>query len=90
MYARFLRLVRGLGHLMTFPEKLETIHENDLFDMFSETSYLVHIPVMIPATSRSAQRSFIGLRRFKTYFRSTWVNNVSVTSQSLKGHMPPL
>ena len=73
-----------------FSEMLETMHENNLFDMFSEISYLVHIPAVIPATSRSTQRSFIALRRFKTYFRSTWGNNVSVTSQLLKGHMPPL
>ena len=55
------------------------MHENDLFDMFSEFSYLVHIPAVMPATSRSAQRSFIALRRLKTYLRSTWSNNVSVT-----------
>ena len=89
MYASF-RLVRGLGYLMTVSEMLETMHENDPFDMFSDTSYLVHIPAVIPATSRSAQRSFSALRRLKTYLRSTWVNNVSVTSQLLKGHMPPL
>ena len=89
MYASF-RLVRGLGYLMTFSEMLETMHENNLFDMFSEFSYLVHIPAVIPATSPSAQRPFIALRRFKTYFRSTWGNNVSVPSQLLNGHMPPL
>ena len=89
MYASF-RLVRGLGYLMTVSEMLETMRKNDLFDMFSEFSYLVHIPAVIPATSRSAQRSFIALRRLKTYLRSTWDNNVSVTSQLFKGHMPPL
>ena len=71
MYASFCP-VRGLGYLMTFSEMLETMHENNLFDMFSEFSYLVHIPAVIPATSPSAQRSFIALRRFKTYFRSTY------------------
>ena len=77
---------------MTVSEMLETMHENDLFDMFSEFSYLVHIPAVMPATSRSAQRSFIALRRLKTYLRSTWSNNVSVTVHLLilKGHMPTL
>ena len=91
MYESF-GLVRGLGYLMTFSEMLETMHENNLFDMFSEFSYLVHIPAVIPATSRSAQRSFTALRRLKTYFRSTWGNNVSVTLHLLilKGHMPTL
>ena len=82
------RLVRGLGYLMTVSKMLETMHENDLFERFSEFSYLVHIPTVIPA-SRSAQRLFSALRRLKTYLRSTW-GNVSVTSQLLKGHMPPL
>ena len=57
--------MRGLGYLMTVSEMLETMHENDLFDMFSEISYLVHLPAVIPATSRSAQRSFSALRRLK-------------------------
>ena len=84
--------MRRLGYLMTVSEMLETMHENDLFDMFSEFSYVVHIPAVMPATSRSAQRSFIALRRLKTYLRSTWGNNVSVTVHLLilKGHMPTL
>ena len=82
--------MRGLGYLMTFSEMLETMNENNLYDKFSEFSYLVHIPAVIPATSRSAQRLFIALRLFKTYFRSTWGNNVLLTSQLLKGHTPPL
>ena len=57
---------------------------------FQSFFYLVHIPAVIPATSRSAQRLFIALRLFKTYFRSTWGNNVLLTSQLLKGHTPPL
>ena len=48
MYASFRR-VRGLGY-MTVPEMLETMHKNDLFDMFpvfssmypwSDTCYIV-------------------------------------------------
>ena len=50
---------------------LQTMHENDLFDMFPEFSSVVHILAVIPATSCSAERSFSGLRRLKTYLRST-------------------
>ena len=57
MYASF-RLVHGLGYLVTVSEMLETMHENDLFDMFSEISYLVNILAVKPATLCSAQRSF--------------------------------
>ena len=55
-------------------------------------SCLVHIPAMIPATSRSAERSFNALRRLKPYRRSALDNNVSVTLPLLilKGHMPTL
>ena len=57
---------------MTVSEMLETVHENDLFDMFPEFSNVVHILAVIPATSCSAERSFSALRRLKTYLpRST-------------------
>ena len=69
MYASFRR-VRGLGY-MTVSEMLQTMHENDLFDMFPEFSSVVHIHAVIPATSCCAERSFSGLRRLKTYLRST-------------------
>ena len=69
MYSSFRR-VRGLGY-MTISEMLQTMHENDLFDMFPEFSKVVHILAVIPVTSRSAERSFSGLRRLKTYVRST-------------------
>ena len=69
MYASFRR-VRGLGY-MTVSEMLQTMHEHDLFDMFPEFSSVVHILAVIPATSCSAERSFSGLRRLKTYLRST-------------------
>ena len=69
MYASFRR-VRGLGY-MTVSEMLQTMHENDLFDMFPEFSSVVHILAVIPATSCSAERSFSGLCRLKTYLRST-------------------
>ena len=69
MYASFRR-VRGLGY-MTVSEMLETMHENDLFDMLPEFSNVVHILAVIPATSCPAERSFSTLRRLKTYLRST-------------------
>ena len=57
---------------MTVSEMLETMQENDLFDIFPEFSKVVHILAVIPATSRcSAERSFSALRRLKTYLRST-------------------
>ena len=81
----------GLGY-MTFPETLETMHENDLFDMLPVFSNAVHILGVIPFTLCSAERSFSVLHRLKTYLRSTMGNNVSVTSHllTLKGHMPTL
>ena len=69
MYASFRR-VRGLGY-MTVSKMLETMHENDLFDMLREFSSVVHILAVIPATSWSPERSFSALRRLKTYLRST-------------------
>ena len=90
MYARFCR-VRGLSY-MTVPEILETMHKNDVFDMFPVFSNVIHILGVIPATLCSAERSFSALRRLKTYLLSTMGNNASVTSHllALKGHMPTL
>ena len=51
---------------MTFPEMLETMHENDLFDMLPVFSNAVHILGVIPATLCSAERSFRVLQRLKT------------------------
>ena len=80
MYASFRR-VRGLGY-MTVSEMLQTMHENDLFDMFPEFSSVVHILTVITATSCSAERSFSGLRRLKTLVTSHLL--------TLKGNMPTL
>ena len=44
-----LFVVCGLDHI-TVPEMLETMHENDLFDMFPVFSNVVHILGVIPAT----------------------------------------
>ena len=90
MYASFRR-VRGLSY-MTFPEMLETMHENDLLDMLPVFPNAVHILGVIPFTLCFAERSFSVLHRLKTYLRSTMGNNVTVTSHllTLKGHMPTL
>ena len=91
MYASFRR-VRGLGY-MTVPEMLETVHENDQFDMFPVFSNVVHMLGVIPANLCSAQRSFSALHRLKTYLSSTMGNNVSVTSYSfinIERHMPTM
>ena len=69
MYASFRRM-RRLGY-MTVSEILETMYENDLFDIFPEFSKVVHILAVIPATSCSVERSFSALRRLKTYLRNT-------------------
>ena len=68
MFESFRR-VRGLGY-MTVSETLETMHENDLFDMSPQFSNVVHILAVIPTASCSAERSFSALRRLKTYLRS--------------------
>ena len=76
MYASFRR-VRGLGY-MTVSEILETMHQNDLFDIFPEFSKVVHILAVLPATSCSAKRSFSALRRLKTFLRSTMGQHIAL------------
>ena len=90
MYATFRR-ARGLGYI-TVSETLETMQENDLFDIFPEFSKVVHILAVIPATSCSAERSFSALRRLKTYLAGPWGNKVSAALHllTLKGRMPAL
>ena len=89
MYASFHR-VRGLGY-MTVSEILETVYENDLFDMFPEFSNVAHILAVIPATSCSAERSFSALRRLKTYLRSTMgqqhVSNITLINSVVNNDM---
>ena len=41
--------MNSLGY-MTVPEMLETMHENDLFDMFRVFSNVVHILGVVPAS----------------------------------------
>ena len=57
--------------LKTAADVIETLHANRLFEMVPEFSKVVSILAVIPATSCSAERSFSGLRRLKTYLRST-------------------
>ena len=58
MYASF-RSVRVLGY-MTVSEMLGSNAGEDLFDIFPEFSKVVHILVVISATSRcSAERSLV-------------------------------
>ena len=89
MYASFHR-VHGLGY-MTVSVILETVYENDLFDMFPEFSNVAHIHAVIPATSCSAERSFSALRRLKTYLRSTMgqqrVNNITLSNSVVNNDM---
>ena len=48
---------------MTVSEMLETMHENDPFDMFPGFSNVVYIVLaVLPITSCSAERSFSALR----------------------------
>ena len=86
MYASFRR-VRGLGY-MTVSEILETMHENDLFNIFPEFQrwcislqwYLLH------RVQQSADHS-VRCADLKLTSAAPWGNNVSAT---LKGHMPTL
>ena len=50
---------------------IEALHSNRLFEMVPEFSKVVSILTVIPATSCSAERSFSGLRRLKTYLHNT-------------------
>ena len=57
--------------LKTAADVIETLHANRLFEMVPEFSKVVSILAVIPAKSCSAERSFSGLRRLKTYLCST-------------------
>ena len=56
---------------MTVSELLETMHENDLVDMFPEFPNVVLMLPVIPATSCCAKRSFSALCRLKTLLHSS-------------------
>lgn len=52
-------------------EVVELLHEYELVDILPEFSKAAIILAVIPATSCSAERSFSGLRRMKTYLRNS-------------------
>ena len=57
--------------IKTAAEVIEVLHENSLYKITPEFSKVASILAVIPATSCSAERSFSGLRRLKTYIRNT-------------------
>ena len=61
--------------IKTAAEVIEVLNENSLYEMTPEFSKVASILAVIPATSCSAERSFSGLRRLKTYLRSTMGQN---------------
>ena len=61
--------------IKTPAEVIEVLNANSLYEMTPEFSKVASILAVIPATSCSAERSFSGLRRLKTYLRSTMGQN---------------
>ena len=61
--------------IKTPAEVIEMLNANSLYEMTPEFSKVASILAVIPATSCSAERSFSGLRRLKTYLRSTMGQN---------------
>ena len=61
--------------IKTPAEVIEVLNANSLYEMTPEFSKVTSILAVIPATSCSAERSFSGLRRLKTYLRSTMGQN---------------
>ena len=52
-------------------EVFKKLWSSDVLTMMPEVAKAIHIYTVIPATSCTAERSFSGLRRLKTYLRST-------------------
>ena len=50
---------------------IDVLHENSLYEITPEFSKVASILAVIPTTSCSAERSFSGIRQFKTYLRDT-------------------
>jgi len=61
--------------IKTTVEVIEVLNANSLYEMTPEFSKVASILAVIPATSCSAERSLSGLRRLKTYLRSTMGQN---------------
>ena len=60
-----------VSNLKTASEVIYTRCKNELLEMVPEFVKVATILAVIPATSCSAERSFSGLRRLKTYLKST-------------------
>jgi hypothetical protein len=60
-----------VSNLKTASEVIYTLCKNELLEMVPEFVKVATILAVIPATSCSAERSFSGLRRLKTYLKST-------------------
>ena len=70
----------GLGY-MTVSEILETVYENDLFDMFPEFSNVAHILAVHYLLHRVLQNDHsVRCADWKLTSSAPWGNNVSVTS----------
>ena len=70
--------MNSLGY-MTVPEMLETMHENDLFDMFRVFSNVVHILGVVPACVLQNDHS-VRCADWKLTSTAPWGNNESVKS----------
>jgi len=60
-----------LNSSTTASEIYEALHQADLIQMLPELHKIMKIFAIIPATTCTAERSFSGLRRMKTYLRNT-------------------
>ena len=58
-------------NLKSASEMYESFYKEDLLQMIPELEKILKIFAVIPATTCTAERSFSGLRRMKTYLRST-------------------
>ena len=69
----FLKFKQGRKGVFreTTSDVVQFLHGNELSQMVHEFMKVVSILAVIPATSCSAERSFSGLRRLKSYLRST-------------------
>ena len=85
----FSSCARIVGHT-TILEMLDTIHENDLFNMFSVFSYVVQIPGLIPATvfCRAIIQCVAEIENLPPQHHGATTCAVTLHLLKLKGHMP--
>ena len=74
-FRQFNKEVHVEKSIKTPAEVIEVLKQNNLYEMTPEFSKVATILAVIPATSCSAERSFSGLRRLKTYLRNTMGQN---------------